>query len=866
MTLISERDRVLPRYIEEEMRDSFLDYSMSVIVQRALPDVRDGLKPVHRRILYAMHELGLRPDRPYKKAATVVGDVLGKYHPHGDTAVYDALVRMVQDFSLRYPLVDGQGNFGSIDGDSAAAYRYTEARLSPAAVDLLSDLERDTVDFIPNFDDRLEEPAVLPARLPNLLVNGSSGIAVGMSTNIPPHNLGEVVDAALHLLADPEASLDDIMTHLPGPDFPTGGVIVGRKGIRQAYETGRGRVEMRASLTRERRRGGREQLVVSEIPYGTNKARIIEQIAALVRKGKLDGISDLRDESDRDGLRVVIELKREVDLEKLIDRLYRWTALRSTFGVIALALDNGVPRQHTLLQMLRRYLEHRIEVVVRRSRWELERARDEAHLLEGLLVAIDRIEEVVQLIRSSRTRETAAAKLRKELKLSERQAEGILRMRLSRLTALEKRELRDRLAELTARIGELEAILADPERQRAEVRQELEEMRERYADARRTRIVEEGEYGVEDMVADETVVLTLSHQGFMKQMSMELYRRRTAGGRPLAGMERYEDDFLARILVVRTSDTLLVFTAEGHAHAVGVDQVPEAARASRGQSLRKLLDLPAGARAAALFPLPDETDGAFALFATSQGTVKRTPLDRFAAVRAGGINAINLRGDETLVDVRLSRGDGDVLLLSRGGRAIRFPESEVSEMERAARGVRGIRLRGDDSLLAAIPVHREGMLCTVTETGWAKKTAMDAFPVQGRDGLGNPAHALDGETGPLAGAVELRPGQSLTAICASGRLVVLRAADIPFEDRGGRGERVAELEEGDRIVEVVRSAGEGPRPEDAEPEPGAAAEEEMGIVPEEAVEPDAGTDAAGASDDEEPDLFSSLGGGGEDDA
>jgi DNA gyrase subunit A len=604
MTLISERDRVLPRYIEEEMRDSFLDYSMSVIVQRALPDVRDGLKPVHRRILYAMHEQGLRPDRPYKKAATVVGDVLGKYHPHGDTAVYDALVRMVQDFSLRYPLVDGQGNFGSIDGDSAAAYRYTEARLSPVAMDVLADLERDTVDFIPNFDDRLEEPAVLPARLPNLLVNGSSGIAVGMSTNIPPHNLGEVVDAALHLLGDPEATLDDIMAHLPGPDFPTGGVIVGRKGIRQAYETGRGRVEMRASLTRERRRGGREQLVVSEIPYGSNKARIIEQIAALVRKGKLDGISDLRDESDRDGLRVVIELKRETDLEKLIDRLYRWTALRSTFGVIALALDNGVPKQHTLLQMLARYLEHRIEVVVRRSRWELERARDEAHLLEGLLVAIDRIEEVVQLIRSSRTRETAAAKLRKELKLSERQAEGILRMRLSRLTALEKRELRDRLSELTKRIGELEAILGDPERQRAEVRQELEEMRERYADARRTRIVEEGEYGVEDMVADETVVLTLSHQGFMKQMSMELYRRRTAGGRPLAGMERYEDDFLARILVVRTSDTLLVFTAEGHAHAVGVDEVPEAARASRGQSLRKLLDLPAGARAAALFPFP----------------------------------------------------------------------------------------------------------------------------------------------------------------------------------------------------------------------------------------------------------------------
>jgi DNA gyrase subunit A len=495
--------------------------------------------------------------------------------------------------------------------------------------------------------------------------------------------------------------------------------------------------------------------------------------------------------------------------------------------------------------MLRRYLEHRIEVVVRRSRWELERARDEAHLLEGLLVAIDRIEEVVQLIRSSRTRETAAAKLRKELKLSERQAEGILRMRLSRLTALEKRELRDRLAELTARIGELEAILADPERQRAEVRQELEEMRERYADARRTRIVEEGEYGVEDMVADETVVLTLSHQGFMKQMSMELYRRRTAGGRPLAGMERYEDDFLARILVVRTSDTLLVFTAEGHAHAVGVDEVPEAARASRGQSLRKLLDLPAGARAAALFPLPDETDGAFALFATSEGTVKRTPLDRFAAVRAGGINAINVRGEERLVDVRLSRGDGDVLLLSRGGRAIRFPEGEVSEMERAARGVRGIRLRGDDSLLAAIPrpprraalhgdgdgVGEEDRDGRLPGAGPGRARQPRARPVR-RDrspGRGGGAAARDRaspRSAPPAGSSCCAPPTS------------------PSRDRGGRGERVAKLDEGDRIVEVVRSAGEGPRPEDAGPVPGERLRGGDGeSSAEEAAEPGADPDA-----------------------
>src|SRR5215218_7281659 len=485
MIATTQRERVLPRLIEDEMRESFIDYSMSVIVQRALPDVRDGLKPVHRRILYAMYEAGLLPTRPYKKSATVVGDVLGKYHPHGDASVYDSLVRMAQDFAQRYPLVDGQGNFGSIDGDNAAAYRYTEARLTALATELLADIDRDTVDFAPNYDDRLQEPRVLPARVPNLLVNGSSGIAVGMSTNVPPHNLGEIVAAALHLLDDPDCTVDDLMAHVPGPDFPTGGMIVGTAGIRDAYTKGRGRVVMRARVYKESRRNGREQLVVTEIPYGTNKSRIIEQVADLTRAGKMSDVSDLRDESDRDGIRIVLELKRGADAVKVLNQLYKWTALQSTFGVIALALDKGVPREFTLKAILERWRDHRVEVVVRRSRWEMERAQAEAHVLRGLLIALGRIEEVVQIIRGSRNTETAARKLEKELRIDERQSSAILSMRLSRLTQLESRELKDRLEELEARIRELEAILASPEMQLDLIRRELRELGERYGDPRR---------------------------------------------------------------------------------------------------------------------------------------------------------------------------------------------------------------------------------------------------------------------------------------------------------------------------------------------------------------------------------------------
>ncbi|MDE0474642.1 MAG: DNA topoisomerase 4 subunit A, partial [Gammaproteobacteria bacterium] len=578
MQIARSRERILPRPIEQEMRESFLDYSMSVIVQRALPDVRDGLKPVHRRILFAMHELGLAPDRSYKKSATVVGDVLGKYHPHGDSAVYDALVRMVQDFSLRYPLVDGQGNFGSIDGDPAAAYRYTEARLSRVAADLLTDIARDTVDWTPNFDDRLKEPVVVPSRLPNLLMNGSAGIAVGMSTNVPPHNLGELVAAIRKLTDDDEPTLDELMEVIPGPDFPTGGFIVGRKGIREMYRTGRGRIVMRARVVREKIRGGREQLVIAELPYATSKSKIIAQIAGLSRKGSLSEVSNLRDESDRDGVRLVIELKRGADAGTVLKRLFRRTGLQSTFGAILLALDGGEPREFTLKEMLERFRDHRVEVIRRRSQHELARAEDRAHVVEGMLRALDFIDEVIAIIRSSEDRAQAAERLQGELDLTERQAGAILDMQLARLTSLERQKLEDELVGLRRTIRRLRHILSSEYRQLQVMLEELEEGVRQFGDARRTTILDRktaSKETVEAAEADEDVVVTVSHQGFVKRMPVHLYRRRLASGKLLAGMARYADDYLERLFVARTQGWILAFTEGGHVHFLRVADVPE---------------------------------------------------------------------------------------------------------------------------------------------------------------------------------------------------------------------------------------------------------------------------------------------------
>ncbi|RMH17605.1 MAG: DNA gyrase subunit A [Gemmatimonadetes bacterium] len=815
------RERIVPRLIEEEMRQSFLDYSMSVIVQRALPDVRDGLKPVHRRILYAMHQLGLGPDRPYKKSATVVGDVLGKFHPHGDTAVYDALVRMVQDFSLRYPLVDGQGNFGSIDGDPAAAYRYTEARLARVAGELLADIEKETVGFQPNFDSRLEEPVVLPARLPNLLVNGSSGIAVGMSTNIPPHNLREVAAAVRMVVENPDCTVDDLLEVLPGPDFPTGGFVVGRDGIRAMYETGRGRLVMQARVVRETLRGGKQQLVVTELPYAVTKTRIIQQIADLARKGTLDEVSDLRDESDRDGIRLVVELKRGADAGKVLTRLYRKTSLRTTFGAILLALDDGEPREFTLKGLLERYRDHRRDVIQRRARHELEKAQAELHVVEGLLAALGAIDEVIAIIRSSKDRPEASERLQDALGLSEVQAEAILNMRLARLTALEQSELKTRAKALKALIKDLKQLLASEVRQLELLLSELDEVVERYGDERRTVVLDEAPdasetSAVEQTVADEDVVVTVSHEGFMKRIPMHLYRRRVSSGKALAGMEKYDEDYLERVFVARTQGWLLCFTAGGHVYHLPVLDVPEGSRASRGQSVYSLTQADRKDPIVSVVPVDDLEQDRVLVFATERGLVKRTSLSEFANPRAGGVKAAGVREGDRIVDVTLSDGSAEVVLISSAGRAIRFAESEVSLMGRTAQGVRGIDLRDDARVVGVLLLRRDAWVLTVTEQGYAKRTPVGEFPLQKRGGLGTLAGPSSGEGGALVSALEVLDGDEVMIVAASGQVTRVAVDDVPEQGRRTVGSRLMKVGSGDRVVEVTRAHRSGARQDAAE--------------------------------------------------
>jgi DNA gyrase subunit A len=848
----TRRERVLPRLIEQEMRDSFLDYSMSVIVQRALPDVRDGLKPVHRRILYAMHEAGLSAGRPYKKSATVVGDVLGKYHPHGDMAVYEAMVRMVQDFAMRNPLVDGQGNFGSIDGDNAAAYRYTEARLAPIAMDLLADIEKDTVEFAPNFDDRLQEPTVLPARFPNLLVNGTAGIAVGMATNIPPHNLREVADAVKLLVRDPAVSVDDLMDHVPGPDFPTGAYILGTEGIRDAYHTGRGRIVMRAAVQKETRRGGREQLVVTALPYGVSKAKVIEQIAQVART-KLDEVADLRDESDRDGMRIVIELKRGARSKPLLATLYKQTYLQATFGAILLALDHGVPREFTLKEMLERFRDHRLEVIRRRSRHDLEKAGSEAHIIQGLLIALEYIDEVISIIRASADQDEAARALCNSFDLTEVQARAILAMRLGRLTQLETDDLRKQLAALRKLIRELESILGSEARQLDVLVEELDGVVAKFGDDRRTAIIEDvAAFEVEDLVAEEQVVITLSHQSYLKRVPIGLYRRRVSSGRALAGMDRYEDDFLEHVFIAGTQDTLVFFTQQGQAHAIAVSDVPEAGPSSRGRALAQLLTFARGDRVAALIPVAEFSEDRSLLFLTAGGTVKRTSLDQYANIRSGGIAAIRVQEGDRLLDVQVAEGVNDVVLVTLQGRAIRFGESDVPVMGRVAQGVKGIQLRRDDGVVGMVVVRREATLCCVTEAGYAKRTPVSEYPAQKRGGLGTITLDVSEKTGPLVAAKEVLDGDELMVITASGSAIRVVGSDVPVQGRATQGRRVVDVGAGDRVVEVSRVAREragssrsGPaqaggavnRIRDADgpaaaddPEPGAGDEEQLELM------------------------------------
>jgi DNA gyrase subunit A len=810
MATAEKRERILSRLIEEEMKESFLDYSMSVIVQRALPDVRDGLKPVHRRILFAMHELGLLPDRPFKKSATVVGDVLGKYHPHGDSAVYDTLVRMVQDFSLRYPLVEGQGNFGSIDGDSAAAYRYTEARLAKAAMELLDDIGKDTVDWIPNFDNRLLEPEVLPGRVPNLLVNGSAGIAVGMSTNVPPHNLREVGAAVRILVNDPECTNQDLMRVLPGPDFPTGGFVVGEEGIRDMYETGRGRLVVRARVVKEALRGGKQQLVVGELPYGVSKAKVIDQIADLSRRGKLEEVTELRDESDRDGMRLVVELKRGVNAKKVLRTLLKRTYLQATFGAHLLALDHGQPREFGLKALLEHYRDHRIEVIRRRTRHELEKAEADRHITEGLLAALDQIDEVISIIRKSKDRPQASKRLQDRLGLSEVQAEAILNMRLGKLTALEHRELRERLKELKARIKELKAILGSVDRQLDVLLTELDEVVDRFADPRRTVLLrdgEEDEAAVESSTADEDVVVTVSHEGFAKRIPMHLYRRRVTSGKSLAGMDRFEGDYLERVFVARTRGWILVFTGGGHVYFLPVLEVPEGSRASRGQSLYGLVGASRSDPIVSVLPVEDLQSNRFVVFLSRGGTMKRTPLSEFSNPRAGGIIASGVKSGDEVFDVALSDGNGEVMILSRGGRAIRFSESQISVLGRTAQGVKGMELPGDDRVVGMLMVRREAQVLTVSEDGLGKRTAVDEFPLQNRGGKGTLAVASGAEGSTLASALEVVDGDAVMVVTAGGTVHRVSVTDLPVQHRRSRGKSVISLAKGDRVMEVTRASG-----------------------------------------------------------
>jgi DNA gyrase subunit A len=815
MAMAQKRERILPRLIEDEMKDSFLDYSMSVIVQRALPDVRDGLKPVHRRILYAMYEAGLTPDRPYKKSATVVGDVLGKYHPHGDTAVYDALVRMVQDFSLRYPLIDGQGNFGSIDGDAAAAYRYTEARLSPIATELLADIDKETVDFTPNFDNQRLEPVVLPAKFPSLLVNGSSGIAVGMSTNVPPHNLREIAAGVKQLAIDPDCKVKDLMRHIKGPDFPTAGFVVGKSGIKEMYETGRGRIVMRARIVKEALRGGKDQLVVTELPYAVSKLRIIEQITEMARKGQADDVSDMRDESDRDGIRLVIELKRGADARKVIQSLYKRTSLQSTFGAILLALDNGEPKEFNLKQLLEKFRDHRIEVVVRRARFDLEKAEAEKHIVEGLIAALDHIDEVIKIIRKSKDRKEASGKLQKLLGLSEIQADAILNMRLAKLTALEQAELRARLAELKGIIRELKRILASEERQLEVVLDELAEVVKKYGDERRTVILAEEETPeeaaeVEEEVADEDVVVTLSHEGFVKRTPMHLYRRRMSAGKALAEMEKYEEDYIERLFVARTQGWILAFTAGGQCHFLPVMDIPESGRASRGQSVYSLL---AGADRkdpiVAMLPVADLTqEDRVLVFLSRGGSIKRTALGEFANPRSAGIIAAGLKEDDEILDVALSDGKADVMLLTSGGRAIRFSEEDVPVQGRSAQGVKGIELGDDDQAVGMLLIRREAAVLTVTEDGMGKRTPVGEFPLQKRGGMGTLAVPSGGKGSRVVSALEVVPQEDVMIITAGGQVTRVQARDVPEQGRRTQGKKLLRVKGGDRVSQVTRAAGE----------------------------------------------------------
>ncbi len=801
-----QRDEsIVPVYIEDEVRRSFLDYAMSVIVARALPDVRDGLKPVQRRILFTMNEMGLAPNRPFRKSAAVVGDVLGKYHPHGDSAVYDAMVRMAQGFSLRYPLVQGQGNFGSVDGDAAAAYRYTEARLQPLATELLADLDKDTVDFQPNFDERLKEPKVLPAAFPNLLANGAAGIAVGMATNIPPHNLGELIDGLVALIDEPKTEGRALYRLIKGPDFPTGAAIVGLDGVRQAYETGRGTVVMRGTVQFEEVKAGRDRLVITEIPYQVNKSNLIARIAQLVRDKKIQGVSDLRDESDRDGMRVVLELKRDAVKEVILNQLYKYTELQSNFSIILLVLHDGEPKVMNLKAMLEAFLEFRFETVTRRTRYELARAEDRAHILEGLKIALKNIDAVIELIKKSKDTEAAREGLMKRFKLSQRQADAILEMRLARLTGLERDKVDEEYRNLIKEIARLKSLLESKPLMMREIRAELLELKRRFGDERRTQIVRGAveDLSIEDLIKEEDMAVTVTHRGYIKRMPVSVYRRQGRGGQGRTGVSVQDEDFVEGLFIASTHDFMMFFTDRGRCYWQKVYEIPEGSHAARGRSIANLVEMEKSEATTSYLAVRGFETGQFVFFVTRLGKVKRVALDAFSNPRRKGIIAMGIDPGDALVATLLTSGKDDILIVTRDGQSIRFHEKDVRDMGRTAAGVRGIRLGKGDSVIGAVVVREGYSLLTVFDNGFGKRTSFDEFRVQSRGGSGIIAARPVEKSGKLAAAKAVSNSSEVIVSSRQGVVIRVKCSEIRQCGRNTTGVKVMSVEKGDAVVDVA---------------------------------------------------------------
>jgi len=801
-------EKRIPVSIEEEMRSSYLDYAMSVIVGRALPDVRDGLKPVHRRILYAMYEMGVSFNRPYKKSARIVGDVIGKYHPHGDVAVYDTVVRLAQEFSMRYPLIDGQGNFGSVDGDPPAAMRYTEIRMAKIAGELLADIDKETVDFIPNYDGSLMEPLVLPTKIPNLLINGAAGIAVGMATNIPPHNLGEIVDGLILCIDNPEVSVEDLMEVIKGPDFPTAGFIHGLKGIQEAYRTGRGIIQMRArAFVETNPRTEKESIIITEIPYQVNKAKLIEDIAGLVRDRKIEGISEIRDESDREGMRIVIEVKRGEKGAIILNQLYKHTQMQTSFGIIMLALVHNQPQILNLKEMLQHFIEHRREIVIRRSQYELRKAEERAHILEGLKIALANLDRIIHLIKSSRTPEEAKNGLISTFALTDAQAQAILDMRLQRLTGLEREKIDEEYRQLMERITYLRSVLESDHLVMQIIKDELMEVKRTYADQRRTVVVPETrEILIEDLIVEEDMVITISHSGYIKRNPVTIYRSQKRGGKGKIGMETKEEDFVERLFVASTHSNLLFFTDSGKVYSMKVYQIPEAGRLAKGKAIVNLLQLEQAEQVTAVLPVSDFSSDKYIIMATMKGVIKKTPLEAYSNIRAGGIIGILLDDGDKLTAVRLTSGDQEVLLSTHNGMAIRFHEKEIRTIGRIGRGVKGIDLDENDYVVGMEVVHNHSTILTVTDRGYGKRTDLSEYRMQGRGGKGILTIKSTPKNGKTVSSLQVSDEDEIMILTAGGKIIRMKTKDIPIIGRNTQGVRLIDIGEDDKVVGVATLA------------------------------------------------------------